>query len=887
MEPESAPTRAKRARQDLDASSPQTAAASTKKRKISGTAQSPPSLVADAPDSSTSARGRGRGRGRGRAASSGRGRGRGRGGSSRGGSRAAAQESTAPGATPGVRPDPYELPNSEDERVPEKSATAKKPRGSAIKPLGSRGRGAARVAGSSSIGVFELPPLREPTVSPTRAVPLAPGNGNTPRKPLPTGRGVAAVGSPAPAPREDDGGSLGGGGDDEAEPDQQASGSQKALPRQRAKRTLEPSVTVVRGPTKLSKLKSILTPHKGKGIKAAGGRKNVAFDGEDPDQEELSFADVPTTTKKRATPVSALASVRGTPGSSGKRGRVSQREEAQAAAAAAAAVAQNDDDVVCVLCLLPHSEPPNEMLFCDKCDKGYHQQCHNVPVIPEGDWLCQNCLGDVTGENVISAISAPRLQKQQQPPRSIVVTNNKIPEISNFGEHLRAYQRLLLSRCTGNRRIKLRGQDEAYSNALQLVEQTVLAGEGNSMLVIGARGCGKTTLIEGVISEIAEAHKNDFHVVRLNGFIHTDDKIALKEIWRQLGKEMEVEDELVNKTNNYADTLASLLAVLSHPSEIAEADAGVTSKSVVFVMDEFDLFTTHGRQTLLYNLFDIAQAKKAPIAVVGLTSKVDVVESLEKRVKSRFSHRYVYLSLPKTLGAYWDVCRQGLTVDYDDMDIEGFGVPLAGRKDFYEWWSKEIDAMRQTRAFQDHLEYYYYTSKSIGAFLASCILPLSTISPAVPRVRVPAGTGAGPIAAVAGLSLEAPDSKLVLMESLSDLDLALLISAARLDVVAHMDTVNFAMAYDEYTSLMGRQRVQSATAGVLALGGGARTWGRGVAGIAWEHLISAGLLRQAAGPGRGGAGSVEARMWKVDVALEEIPVALKPSSVLARWCREI
>jgi len=35
--------------------------------------------------------------------------------------------------------------------------------------------------------------------------------------------------------------------------------------------------------------------------------------------------------------------------------------------------------------------------------------------------------------------------------------------------------------------------------------------------------------------------------VRLNGFIHTDDKLALREIWRQLGKEMEVEDELISK----------------------------------------------------------------------------------------------------------------------------------------------------------------------------------------------------------------------------------------------------------------------------------------------------------------------------------------------------
>ena len=48
---------------------------------------------------------------------------------------------------------------------------------------------------------------------------------------------------------------------------------------------------------------------------------------------------------------------------------------------------------------------------------------------------------------------------------------------------------------------------------------------------------------------MSQEHKNDFHVVRLNGFIHTDDKLALKEIWRQLGKEMQVEDDLVSRVS--------------------------------------------------------------------------------------------------------------------------------------------------------------------------------------------------------------------------------------------------------------------------------------------------------------------------------------------------
>src|SRR5688572_1045215 len=146
-----------------------------------------------------------------------------------------------------------------------------------------------------------------------------------------------------------------------------------------------------------------------------------------------------------------------------------------------------------------------------------------------------------------------------------------------------------------------------------------------------------------------------------------------------------------------------------------------------------------------------------------------------------------------------------------------------------------------------------------------------------------------PAASADSTSLLPPDSRMHLLSTLSELDLGLLISAARLDIITHTDTVNFAMAYDEYSSLVGRQRVQSATSGMLAVGGGARAWSRGVAGIAWERLVSLGLLVPA---GIGGArslghGGLEGKMWKVDVALEEIPTGVKLNAMLAKWCREI
>jgi origin recognition complex subunit 4 len=253
-------------------------------------------------------------------------------------------------------------------------------------------------------------------------------------------------------------------------------------------------------------------------------------------------------------------------------------------------------------------------------------------------------------------------------------------ELENLSKDIRvseddiaAVKHHILGKIMGRERLtNLVGLDEEYTHVHQLLEQTVAAGEGNSMLIIGARGSGKTTLVETALESLTESHSGEFHVVRLNGLLQTDDKLALREIWRQLGVEMELEDSDQAKPTNFADTLQSILAVLSHPDEIlaqageveeAQEDPTRTATAVVFILDEFDHFVTHPRQTLLYNLFDIAQAKKAPIAVLGLTCKVDVVDSLEKRVKSRFSHRTVHLKLPSSLDDFWQIVKEGLSVD--------------------------------------------------------------------------------------------------------------------------------------------------------------------------------------------------------------------------------
>ncbi|XP_055836733.1 origin recognition complex subunit 4 [Episyrphus balteatus] len=183
-------------------------------------------------------------------------------------------------------------------------------------------------------------------------------------------------------------------------------------------------------------------------------------------------------------------------------------------------------------------------------------------------------------------------------------------------------------------RITFHSHESEWKNVHDLLERTAEVGESNSLLLIGPRGSGKTTLVNSVLYSLLP--KKDFQkntlIVQLNGLVHTDDRLALKAATVQMNLENATDGKVFG---SFAENLAFLLACLKSGNK--------KSKSVIFILEEFDLFCSHHNQTLLYNLFDVSQSAQAPLCVLGITCRLDVIELLEKRVKSRFSHRQVFL----------------------------------------------------------------------------------------------------------------------------------------------------------------------------------------------------------------------------------------------------
>ncbi|KAJ4961122.1 hypothetical protein NE237_021032 [Protea cynaroides] len=169
--------------------------------------------------------------------------------------------------------------------------------------------------------------------------------------------------------------------------------------------------------------------------------------------------------------------------------------------------------------------------------------------------------------------------------------------------------------------------DSNYSKLKFTLSNSITEACNNSILLLGPRGCGKNAVLDLVLSDLQVEHSDLISVIRLNGLLHSDDNCALKEIARQLCMEHQL---LFSKMASSDDNSHFMIAMLR--------ECGLAHKTIIFVLDEFDLFA-QGKQRLLYSLLDALQSVTSQAVVIGISCRLDADQLLEKRVRSRFSHR--------------------------------------------------------------------------------------------------------------------------------------------------------------------------------------------------------------------------------------------------------
>jgi hypothetical protein len=66
-------------------------------------------------------------------------------------------------------------------------------------------------------------------------------------------------------------------------------------------------------------------------------------------------------------------------------------ESAPGAETATGEDAAEEEDDKCAICGIEESFETNQIVFCEACNVGVHQECYGVAKVPEGDWFCESC----------------------------------------------------------------------------------------------------------------------------------------------------------------------------------------------------------------------------------------------------------------------------------------------------------------------------------------------------------------------------------------------------------------------------------------------------------------------------------------------------------------
>ncbi|KAJ7180135.1 origin recognition complex subunit 4 C-terminus-domain-containing protein [Mycena crocata] len=417
----------------------------------------------------------------------------------------------------------------------------------------------------------------------------------------------------------------------------------------------------------------------------------------------------------------------------------------------------------------------------------------------------------------------------------------------------------------------------AFKQLADLLKGTVIRGEGNSCLLIGPRGSGKTRIADQCISNLLERPI----IIRLCGWSQQSDRLAMREIAYQLSQqtgksflaapdeampEMELVDDEPNPFLDTSNPVTMSLPPSSHLPALISLLPTLARPTVV-ILDGFDLFAQHPRQSLLYCLLDTVQSCRAGagskgIAVIGMTTRIDTINLLEKRVKSRFSGRMLRTAPPSQSQDWMKLARR----------ILGSRIKTNRELDEIDGWQQRWED--GVRAFLDDevtisvLKETFSVTKDVRALarlLTSVAIQLSPSSPFPTSAQL-----------VSAIATQRTRDRFPLLHTLPYPSLCLLIACVHAET-AGQPTFTFEMIHEKV-----RDQIRASTSAPVEFNGNSIGMAK-CSRPAFEALVSARILAPAAAPSANVA--KEFIKFRAVVARVEVKKAVqtKNDMNLTRW----
>ncbi|GAA5883860.1 hypothetical protein JCM16303_007421 [Sporobolomyces ruberrimus] len=340
------------------------------------------------------------------------------------------------------------------------------------------------------------------------------------------------------------------------------------------------------------------------------------------------------------------------------------------------------------------------------------------------------------------------------------------------------------------------------------LNEVVTRGMGNAVVLLGPRGVGKTMLIERTLRVMSYVHgdQHEFVTVRLSGLVHTTDRLALRSIAMQMREqgfksvgEGESEADEGDYSSNSA-TMATLLRLLEPSSTTTNVASDESSKPIILIVDEFDLFALHPRQSFLYCLLDIVQGnrRRGGVGVVGVSSRVDCLSLLEKRVRSRCQSHVLQMMLPSSLTDFLALAERLMTTDQRLWElVKGQEAGIWAQE-----WNVEVERFLKEKRVKEYFEGVWRLGGNVPTELR-CILThlFSRLNHNLSQSQAQLGSNGVPRLEYSDLKpRESHTTRDATLKHLSTVELAVLIACKHLSAstIDFQAGFNLEMAYDQY-----------------------------------------------------------------------------------------
>ena len=345
---------------------------------------------------------------------------------------------------------------------------------------------------------------------------------------------------------------------------------------------------------------------------------------------------------------------------------------------------------------------------------------------------------------------------------------------------------------------------KAQSEKLESILCGTMLGNGNStVLLSGPRGFGKSALLSSVMHNIRKKQGNDSCIyIYLDGNMLSNDANALFEIVSQLSQQngrfhlnmnmfSEAESDEEQKAEKKKFKKSDFVSQTEYlAGELAKVTDDIQKKPIIIVLDNFKIFTQRPKQALLYHLFELQQRTQSALAIVCVTREKSVHNLLEKRVRSRFECKKIYVPDERFFSNYdllYKILYNTVTIHaYDDLTIDdGTDAEMVQNRCIralmqrYNTWIQQFLDNKEVDAFLRDLHFHGYPPSKFLIILG--LLSATLFDKKHFLCELSTSTVSGMICDVERQLFDSPF--LHMMRSMTVNELMVLTAAARLDLV--------------------------------------------------------------------------------------------------------